>query len=425
VSLQIMLLPVEQALPGFKRGKTSTSFMGGVCGKPVQSPAPEPPRDDLRRVLMTRIANDLQGPLTGLYSIVQRLARKFGEDDNFTLLRETIDGLASTLKAHMDIGFIGDSPRLTTEITPCNPSALFLTLAGLLNDSLEVRSVRVAWECEEVMLDDLGTNVVVLRQCLMGALEHMIFHARRGTTLHLGLKRLHTVENVGGIVNRPSVSVQFIARIEGGEHRGPVRSMNGPLNLCRGLAGSIGGSVEETTQELKVTIPFRKCLARAGPSQRFVPHGAATAAGVGEPLCIFLYDENVIYKTMIRKMLQWAGHVVDVLNSADDIGSLIRSLPAYDCLVLDLSAGGLEILKRIRRSKSSIGISHRIPIVGTIPPGMQHSGPRSLSIIVEKPVSSGTLLAAISDAINENQTGESSTDDSGPLQPSIAFSRPA
>jgi PAS domain S-box-containing protein len=184
------------------------------------------------------------------------------------------------------------------------------------------------------------------------------------------------------------------------------------LAICRELVTLMGGriwaeSVIDAGSTFHCSIPLTVAQEPAAEKQDST---ATTLAAIDVPQRILLAEDNFVNQQLALKILQKAGHQVQVANNGAE-ALLALELAPYDLVLMDVQMPELDGLEatRIIRSGSLDGIDPAIPIIALTAHAMSGDAQRFLDAgmngYVSKPIDRRQLLIAIAGHAGQAELG--------------------
>jgi two-component system sensor histidine kinase RpfC len=130
-----------------------------------------------------------------------------------------------------------------------------------------------------------------------------------------------------------------------------------------------------------------------------------------EPLHILVGEDNVTNQKVIRTILEYAGHIVDIVDNGNEVLDAIE-VSKYDMIILDMhmpEMDGIEAAKALRFMQTG---SERLPIImltaDATRDAIKSSENAGIDVYLTKPIESEKLLATIASLSPRKQkTGKS------------------
>ncbi|CAN0392877.1 unnamed protein product, partial [Discosporangium mesarthrocarpum] len=173
------------------------------------------------------------------------------------------------------------------------------------------------------------------------------------------------------------------------------------LAICRELAIALGGDIGvRSAPNEGATFWFTVVCQGGDPAAMHndVFAEAADAGAVVEPLIILVAEDNDVNQTVIRAMLEGAGHRVDlVANGVEAIDAVTRR--PYDVILMDIHMPEMDGVSAAQRIRSLPGPERDIPIIALTANAMK--GDREsyieagLDDYVAKPIDPSLVTAAL------------------------------
>lgn len=333
------------------------------------------------------VLEGLRSPLNGVVGLIDTLAatRLTNQQRQYLhVLKSTITQLGVIVEDCADLPNLSESTRVTS----FDPTDVLASVRDAFLSAAYARSIELSLTSSPEVPERLLGDAIAFRQLSYAAIERVFEVSRawvRGAVDFDG-------ENVHFRVSSDALAPAFHPTV-----------LSAP-----GIAGALGGrwNCERTGEGWTAgfSIPAR-VDASASPESPVV---LALRSSIGRhrvavaPSRILLVEDQSSTRTIIRNILERAGHLVTESATAHDALELLQTR-LFDVLLVDLHLGamsGPELIRIFRYSPSGT----RTPVVGMsvdqTEDAKEECSSAGMICLVSKPISPDRLLAAISFALS-------------------------
>ena len=227
-----------------------------------------------------------------------------------------------------------------------------------------------------------------LRQILLNLLNAML-RTRRGGLVTVSVHRRHG----GG--GSASERIGIAVSASGGRAAAADPGGLGPT-IAQRLIGLMGGRLETISggaepSSYRFTLPMPAAEAPACPQE-------AGAAARGRPARLLLVEDHPINREVARKLLERAGHTVDVASDGIEAVAAVQAR-GYDLVLMDVQMADMDGLTATRRIRALQHPARQVPILAmtasVLPDQVRAFHEAGMNGHVAKPVDRRSLCGAV------------------------------
>ncbi|MCB0320621.1 MAG: response regulator [Bdellovibrionales bacterium] len=363
---------------------------------------------------LANMSHEMRTPMNGVLGLTQLLQdTELAPDQRelVTTIYESAKSLLHIINDVLDFSRL-EVDRLELDYAPFGLHELTRRLERLLLFHADARGVALIMEVSEEIPERLVGDVNRLGQILLNLLSNAIkFTMAEGAVVlqiwpqsdsNETVELSFAVTDTGIGIPEEKQKMIFdafqqgdpsITRRYGGSGLG--------LSISSKLVELMGGSIElrsrvGTGTLFQFAVPFGK---NAEPTMYCEEN--QDRSGVTRPLRILVAEDNIVNQTVIRRLLQKAGHAVTI---ASDGQAAVEAYQAetFDLIFMDLQMpimGGLQATEEIRRLEKETNGDQSIPIVALTAHALKGERERCLrcgmSDFLPKPIESDDLYELI------------------------------
>jgi len=366
-----------------------------------------------RSRFLANMSHELRTPMNGVLGMLDlTLATPLTAEqrEQLGIARGSACTLLAILNDILDFSRV-DSGKLSIECVPFSPSTLASDCARLMMPLARQKGLAFDLRIEDSIPDRLEGDPTRLKQILLNLLGNALKFTAEGL-IRFEVYRTPTaeapsltfaVEDTGIGIAEDKLGLIFdsftqadgsITRRYGGSGLG--------LAIASRIASLMHGNITVTStlglgSRFELTIPSRPAGAPVAPPE-------ASSQPAGSPSLtqwsILVAEDNSINQLVIRRVLEKAGHRVQVCSTGREAVSAVQ-WNDFDIVLLDVQMpemGGIEAVQAIRAREKQLGLQ-RLPVIAVTAHALAGDRERFLDAgmdsYVSKPLDQTTLLAEI------------------------------
>ena len=386
---------------------------------------------------LATISHEIRTPMNAVLGSLTLLSGSpLGNEDKrlVDVARQSAEGLLRLLDDILDFSKL-EAGKIALEEVDCAPAALIREVITVLRPRAQEKGLGLLFLPDPSLPAAIVTDPARLRQILFNLVGnaikftpggHVTVHARLGSETGGGRLRLDfAVEDTGIGISAHALPTLFerftqadtsVTRRFGGTGLG--------LAICRELVTLLGGSI--TVDSTPGTGSVFRFSILCTPGDATLLDGAADnalpALPALPPLRVLAVDDNGINREILRKMLERAGHTVDVAEDGQQAVEMTRDT-RFDVVLMDVQMPTMDGLTATRLIRALPPPANRVPVVALTAHASGSSRPECLAAGMDgfaaKPLRPAQLFGEIAAVVQRDQDAAGGEAADQPFMPAI------